>query len=186
MVPVVWMQAVLGSCKLVYVDVGANKGDSLMDFAHSRPDQHIRTLLDAALPDWHPTTTCVFALEANPRWTPTLRNVSRMLAPDVHSVSILYETAAVEGETWQPVVLHDNGRGDSVGASVVVARAGSKHSRSVLGVNFVDWLLGATTPDVPVVVRMDVEGSEYSLLPCIASSGVGARRRLYVGIEWHR
>ena len=172
-------------CTLHYVDVGSNKGDSLEDFVSLRPDKHIRLLLDEAQPGWHPRSTCVHGFEPNRRWTKALENVSARLSPMVASLEIFYETALVS-EQQKSVSLF--GQRQRRLRWCFGCDAPWQHrydcicSQSCELANQTDlpW------PELPVVVRMDVEGAEYSLLRNLAVSGLGRTRQLFVGLEWHR
>ena len=61
-------------------------------------------------------------------------------------------------------------------------------THTVATINLVQWLRAQldALPGVPVVIRMDVEGAEYNLLRELAVSGLGARARIFVGVEFHR
>lgn len=48
--------------------------------------------------------------------------------------------------------------------------------------NFVAWL--ALLPPVPIVVKLDVEGAEYRLLPALHSAGLDSRIERVI-VEWH-
>ena len=172
------------ACNLHYLDVGSNKGDSIEDFVMRQPELRVRLLLDVALADWHPRSTCVYGFEPNARWNRALANVSATLAPMVAHLEVHTETALVSGSQTE-LRVYDDGKGDSTAASVAVA-VGRRHN-TARGVNIVDFLRSLPLMDgAPIVLRMDVEGSEYSLLRALATSGLGATRRIFVGVEWHR
>ena len=82
-------------CNLHYVEFGVNRGDSLEDFVNRdfRKDGGLQKALADALPSWHPSTTCMWGAEPNPRWTSTLRNVTDTLRPRVGRIEVLTETA---------------------------------------------------------------------------------------------
>ena len=180
------------ACTLNYVDVGSNKGDSIEEFLRGQPEYRLKVLLDAAMGDyWHNSpelraiaaSSCIYGFEPNPRWTSRLLEVQRNATElGVPHIEIQTQTALVSG-SQKSMTLSDNGKGDSVGASVV-ASTGDKKS-AVATINIVEFLKKLRA-DVPTIIRMDVEASEYSLLRKLATSGLGSSHRIYVGVEWHR
>jgi len=112
----------------------------------------------------------------------------------------VHNAAAVAGSQG-PMLLERRGIGSSTGVGSVVHRTRSPPSANtthemmqIPTVDLVRYLLAAL--DAPhrsgasVVLRMDAEGSEYSILPAISAAGVGRRlqergRKLILLVEWH-
>lgn len=65
-------------CRIVYLDVGSNKGDSIESFIRHEP-QEVAGLLEALPGGWSPATSCVQGFEPNPRWTARLRQLQARL-----------------------------------------------------------------------------------------------------------
>jgi hypothetical protein len=176
-------------CTLHYVDVGSNRGDSLKQFVAKQPDEQLRRMLDAALPAWSPQSTCVHAFEPNTRWTRTLESVNRSLAPYVATLNIHLGTAMMTGSATEARLSDKWSRNKySEGASVAVGFEGHGKVKvaRVKAANMVHFFRTLPWPSLPIVVRLDVEGMEYKLLRALAVSGLGASRRLFVAVEWHR
>ena len=178
-------------CNLHYVEFGVNRGDSLEDFVNRdfRKDGGLQKALADALPSWHPSTTCIWGAEPNPRWTSTLRNVSDTLRPRVGRIEVATETAFFADRRTKSLTLTGSSDKNAEGATLLSSmlparRHGTQHE--VRGVYFVDWLRALPWPELPIVIRMDIEGSEYALLRSLAFSGLGATRRIWVSVEWHR
>jgi FkbM family methyltransferase len=178
-------------CQLVYVDVGANIGDSLIHFAQQHVNEHgLQQQLRKARSSWTPASTCVYAFEPNPRHSATLAAVQRKLSAEFSSLRIFTETAVVGTDEKHirfsaPNLKKDkNSVGGQVGADGTLVRA----------VNLAEWLLSTSAdhPGLPIVVRMDIEAQEYAVLADLALSGAPRKLRrkynaeLYLAIEWHR
>ena len=84
-------------CRLHYIDAGANRGDSLEAFFAKRPDKVLRRVLDSADSQWHPSSTCVVAFEANAALAQPLRRVAQLAVNHLHVPSVEVEIAAVVG-----------------------------------------------------------------------------------------
>lgn len=187
----------LGGCALVYIDCGANKGDSLEDLAAGRVgDLELGSVLAAARGGaaWMPSalrTTCAQAFEMNSFHTVALGQVQRTLGPRFRDLRIYTETALV-GDAHQGTVRFSSfgahGGKDRTAAHLATDRTAVHKVQAINLADFVTGLLvGLNSSSVRVVMRIDVEGSEYSLLPDLAASGVGRRRpTIYLAIEWHR
>lgn len=186
----------MSHCKLIYVDCGANRGDSLESFAERRPDYMLRRALNAADPAWHPTTSCVIAFEANPSLKSELELMETRLRPRFASLRIHAETAVVGHRRGAIQLAIDESSAHRVGSREVSSSEPHwlERSRRVRAINLADWLLANATarPDVveppPIVVRLDVEGAEYAILMDLVTSGLGrvARSRIFLAVEWHR
>ena len=145
-------------CNLHYVEFGVNRGDSLEDFVNRdfRKDGLLQLALADALPSWHPSTTCIWGAEPNPRWTSTLRNVTDTLRPRVGRIEVATETAFFADRRTKSLTLTGSSDKNSEGATLIGPIAGSVFSRDarkhhtqheVRGVYFVDWLHALPWPD---------------------------------------
>ena len=174
-------------CAFHYVDFGSNKGDSILDFVErrvNRVDRALSIVLEAAMPSgWSPEAACVHGFEPNPKWSSTLTELEKRLRDErrVGSVVIRTQTALSTGAPGDGR-LKDGGR-DSIGASIA---QGGTSGVPVSTDNFVAVLRELPWPELPIVVRMDVEGSEYHLLRALAASGLGVTRNIFIAVEWHR
>jgi hypothetical protein len=162
------------TCDLVYIEFGSNIGDSMEDLVYDRPGlagYGLRKMLLAAWPAWTPGGTCVIGFEPNPRWTSTLRNVSRTLAPLTRCILINTETAVTHEHSGSTLLnLGESGAND-VGASIATAPSSKGKSARVATVNLLEYLEAVvhSQPGVPIVMRIDAEGAEYYLLRDLAA-----------------
>ena len=187
-------------CSLLYVDLGANDGDTLLQFVGHRDKDTsdftwMRRLLDTAAPGWHPSNSCVVAFEASPHWTARLHTVADMIRPQLQDIHI-YTATAISADHRRAHVdlLVDTKSQGQVGTSIVSASQ-TTHSASlhIRTKNLADWLgshvLGHNA--IPCVMRKDIEGEEYETLKDLIISGIAHRLTtrgisLHIGIEWHR
>lgn len=191
----------LPRCELLYLDIGSNMGDSIDDFVNLRPEKRLVPLLAMAVPRWSPATTCIHGFEPNPRWVKRLQNVTRRLHSRTASLTVHYAGVTHLAPGHATLTLDGGARNE--GASLVARPLSSMRARvgkggsgamkdatthTVPTINLVQWLSARLDdlPGVPVVIRMDVEGAEYNLLRELAVSGLGARTRIFVGVEFHR
>ena len=177
-------------------------GDSIEDFVNLRPERRLVPLLEMAVSRWTPATTCIHGFEPNPRWANQLQNVTLQMRSRTASLTVHY--AGVTHLAAGSATLTLDRTGTMEGASIVATpcaakaahaagkqRSGQTESattHTVATINLVQWLSKQldALPGVPVVIRMDVEGAEYNLLRELAVSGLGARARIFVGVEFHR
>ena len=130
-------------------------------------------------------------VSSNPQWTEKLGALESSVVADgrLRSLRIHTRVALTADRPARNLRLDVGNEKDAVGASVASGGAGGVE---VQGWNFVDWVEEFATalaePWVPIVVRMDVEGSEYGVLRDLATSGLARRigNPLSVGLEWHR
>ena len=176
-------------CDLIYIELGSNRGDSLEAFVAEKPDGHVHRALMVANPSWSPAQTCIHAFEPNPKWTRTLHDMRKQLQHNVTSIEIHTETAVVHDDRTQ-VELFVDPSSLSESSSIAYGRKGGRTSTLVRGVNLHKWLVsrfaGSSTP---IVMRIDVEGSEYNLLRSLIYRGTPAlleRNVLHIAVEWHR
>ena len=111
------------------------------------------------------------------------------LQHNVTSIEIHTETAVVHDDRTQ-VELFVDPSSLSESSSIAYGRKGGRTSTLVRGVNLHKWLVsrfaGSSTP---IVMRIDVEGSEYNLLRSLIYRGTPAlleRNVLHIAVEWHR
>ena len=164
-------------CQLLYIECGCNKGDMLEALVHGRGQgrdyrEHglVHMLTEATGSVWTGSSdqlagTCVQAFEMNEFHTLRLRTVEATIRPQLRDVRVYTETALV-GTEQQRVYFAPSGMGggkDFTAAHIVET---SRNHKSVPAVNFADYvrslLGGFNSSTIPVVIRMDVEGSEVS------------------------
>ena len=149
----------------VYVDLGANHGVTVENFLRDQP------------------ATEVFAFEPAPELAKELREKFS----NHTNVHIIEAAAWVADEkiTFYP--------GDQSDKSSTLLTGKSETSPwkirydsgfDVQGIDIAKWLLNHTSDDDLVVMKMDVEGSEYRLLPRLMETKALSRLR-EIRVEWH-
>ena len=179
-------------CKLVYLDIGTNIGDSIQAFARKQPEKRLGAALQAAgASDWDPRTTCVYGFEPNPRHTSLLHSVQAALSGSFAHLKIFTETAIGGPEQLrQPLWVvqgADSKRG--VGAYLSATKPASGSARPITTFSLSSFLRNVCMPrhgaSTPVVMRLDIEGVEYDVLPDLITSGLGREMLLTLTLEWH-
>ena len=193
-------------CKLVYLDVGTNVGDSILAFANGKPERRVKEMLHVAVGHkWSPRTTCVYGFEPNPRHTRLLHALQRKLAPQMSNLTIYTETAVGGPEQLAKPMWLDTGAGSNTQyttnsakwlkqkatfASLTTTRPTHGNAKPVPTFSLSGFLRRVCLPQhgerTPVVIRMDIEGVEYDVLSDLATSGIGRLMDLFVTVEWHR
>jgi FkbM family methyltransferase len=179
-------------CKLIYMDIGSNRGDSIHAFATGARVEHVAKLLDAVGSHWTQATSCVLGFEANPRWEKRLEDVKMELR---HNVKFIHVSmlALVGVRNVSSVSLTRSSVAFDEGATVALTKEYTSATAVHVGAaNLADWLRNMASslrmPQIPIVIRMDIEGAEYELLQDLALSGLRrtVQNPIFVGVEWHR
>jgi FkbM family methyltransferase len=149
----------------VYIDIGANHGVTVEAFLNESPDFNI------------------FAFEPAPQLAAELRQKFS----DKPNVTI-FEAAAWTSDgtvTFYPGALSDESSTLLTGKS---EKSGWKidyeNGLTVKSIDIADWTLKNTTDDDLIIMKMDVEGAEYRLIPRLIEAQVPARLS-EIRVEWH-
>ena len=187
-------------CSLLYIELGANNGDGLRAVLHGMPSANVAVpLVLATQGEWRLNETCVHGFEPNADWGPRLRALHAE-ASAVAEFKLHLEAAVVDDHPTASFTRRERCKVCVAGVSNTLLKteqergAAADTVSTVRARNFPRWLEAAVEAphrrDAAVVVRCDVEGFEYILLPVLAASGVGRRlraqnRRLFALVEWH-
>ena len=188
------MSPVAAPCNLVYLDIGTNDGTTISKFAHRKPEARLRETLRTAMGNtWQPNTTCVYGFEPNPMHTAKLKHMQLALIKSGLLASLQIYTESAMGGPEQlaaPMWLVSAGGKNKVGSHLTTSKPSDGQSaRPVNTMSLADWLRRVCLPrhgKLPVVMRMDVEGTEYDILSDLATSGIGRAMNIYLNLEWHR
>ena len=173
-------------CDIVYADIGSNNGDTIANFITKKTEASLNKLL---LDDFkfEMKNACVLGFEPNPRWTHRLNRIKQEFENNVSSLYIHTSTAAVAHEDEKSVNLYIDDSRDNVGASIYARR--SSNAKTINGIQLSSYLheyLAKMERNPVVLIRMDVEGYEYILIPQLLFSGVLQQFKTHFMIEWHR
>lgn len=140
-----WRPSATGS-RLIYLDLGANApGSSVVPFRHRYPDGH------------HFETT---AFEADPQWHDSYGNSTRYCRRH-QTCSVTLVRAAVGVKDTVAYLSTDT---NSISRSVATHRD-EKHTHEVHTVGFAAWLRNNVRHEDWVVCKMDIENSEFDVIP---------------------
>jgi len=152
-----WNKATRTVPKCIFIDLGAAGGNTLETWMQDG----YGPVKNCPHGDWE-----AFLVEANPDFSNKLNALQRNLGGKVHSLA---STAAYtcDGTTTfsiDPDVAHDHW-----GSSMEHAFVGSKQF-TVDTVNVNKLITENTIPGDWVVLKVDIEGAEYEVIPCLAKS----------------
>lgn len=150
--------------KCIFIDLGAANGNTFQDFMKGK---------------YGPVTNCpsggqweATLVEANPRFDAPLKNIQVTYPGKVHAAS---STAAYMCEAKTSFYLDttshaNNYWGSSMSSNHVDVQKSGKQKVTVPTVNILKLLYESATPADYVILKMDIEGSEWDVLPCLAQS----------------
>lgn len=172
-----WSKPTRTNPKCIFVDLGAANGNTFEKFLQD---------------GYGPVSQCAhgtgdyeaFLVEANPRFAADLNKLQTNYPGKVHA---LPSTAAYmcEGQTTfyiDTVTTEHNYWGSSMSANHQdVQASGAKTKVTVPTSNLMKILSENTIPGDWVMVKMDIEGAEWDILPCLAESPLAKQiDRLYL------
>ena len=194
-------------CRCLFIDVGLNNGDSLIQWPRAAADESRLTPaqrrgMRQCLSDVHVNSTCYVGFEANPNFNARLLDVEKALLSSGRRVRIFRETAVSTKDGTVEFMVDTQGHG--LGSSVEKSKAlvtlkngqwNTDFSRSIKDVyqkvlvSSVDlgrFLHTAHQRSHFVAVKLDVEGLEYKLLRHMLQyySHALCKCKL-LAIEWH-
>ncbi|KAK2010242.1 FkbM family methyltransferase [Colletotrichum eremochloae] len=173
--------------RYIFVDLGANRADSLEAFLQ-HPNSKFE--YDYPSPPWATHEEAeIYLFEANPVFNPALVDAKERYTAQGKKIQIFPATVAdvIDGTRtfYLDTVTEDHdfwGSSTYSNAGDVVA---SNSKGTVLSaVNIARWLLMNTLPRDFVVVKMDIEGAEYDLIPHFAEMKMWTVID-HLLVEWH-
>lgn len=170
-----WNKTTRTSPKCVFIDLGAANGNTFQTFLNNgygdvKNCAHMTGDYEA------------FLVEANPRFQPALKKIEA----SNKKVHALASTAAYMCDShtsfFLDTVTHDhNYWGSSMSANHPDTKKSGLTWVTVPTVNLMKILYENTIPDDWVMVKMDIEGAEWDIMPCLATAPVASNiDRLYL------
>jgi len=159
-----WKQCTRTEPKCVFIDLGAADGNTLRDFVGGKygPVQNC-----PSGGKWEATL-----VEANPRFDAPLKQMEVTYPGSVHAASshaaymceaettFYLDTTSVEHNYW----------GSSMSPNHDDTKKSGHQAVTVPTVNIMKLLHETTIPQDFVILKMDIEGAEWDVLPCLANS----------------
>lgn len=184
-------------CESIYIDLGSNVGVQPRAFFEPKmcADNYMQPTFSAVFGDGDArrTSACVFGFEAHPRLVSRLREIELCYAKRGWRLRFYHAVALDADDTLvdihSDVSSHEHFWGSGISDALV-------RGRSELGVTvdavpsvdiarWIDELLLAHRPS-RVFVKMDIEGSEFVVLPRLHERGLLCKDRVAaMDIEWH-
>lgn len=181
-------------CAHVFIDVGSNRGTHIRKLFEPEkyPDASYLALFDEGFgsPRSAPSSAsgiCAFGFEANPRWTSTLKNIQTSYLAKGWRVE-WFVPAAVSNTTGNVSLwLNDGGNASDWGASV---KGHTPEAKPVMvpAVDLAYFMQVLNKHAAPGyrLMKMDIEGTEYMILPQFLEKKILCKRWLdKLTIEWH-
>jgi len=149
----------------VFIDLGAADGNTFRSFKANK---------------YGPLSTCpgggkweATLVEANPHFDADLKAVEAANGGKVHSLAshAAYMCEAQTSFYLDKVNHEQNYWGSSMSKNHVDVQASGKVKVTVPTVNVLRMVYESTIPSDYVVLKMDIEGAEWDILPCLAKAG---------------
>jgi FkbM family methyltransferase len=139
----------------VFIDCGSNKGKVTRDFI-TKGNVDYEYFLFEPLPLFHETY-----------------NIGDILASEFPEVSINYSNNAIwiRDEQLKFYICGKGNEGSSLCENKYSNRMDHKHPVIVQGIDFSKWLTVNFSPDDEIIIKMDIEGAEYDVLPKMIEDG---------------
>lgn len=168
-------------CSHIFIDLGSNVGDSIEKFVDPYNHQHRHSILAKIVREhqWKAKDFCIYGMEGNPRFNEKLRNLERSLVSTCKRIKIFTETVATTQNGMVTFYLDQNSYQHNFWGSSLIAShrdvwMSGKKSIPVYGIDFSSFLAQVLECSFTscyhrrkaktVIVQMDVEGEEYSIL----------------------
>lgn len=182
-------------CKNVFFDVGSNRGTHIRKLFEPSKYEGAKYLevFDRAFgtkrtAPFSETALCAFGFEANPRWVPRLLAIEKAYTANGWRVKF-FAPSVVSNETGEATFfVTDDGQDSDWGASLFGSNSTSKEV-TVAKLNLPDMMAKVADQTEPgfKLMKMDIEGAEYTVLPPILEQGRLCEDSLNtMTIEWHR
>jgi len=162
-----WLPSRRTTPKCIFIDLGAADGNTLRDFVSGK----YGPLANCPSGQWEATL-----VEANPRFDAPLKQMEVKYPGSVFAFNS-HAAYMCEAQTtfYLDTKNHDkNYWGSSMSANHVDTQASGHQKVTVPTMNLMRLLRETTIPGDYVIVKMDIEGSEWDVLPCLAQSQVAS------------
>mmetsp|Transcript_47749 Transcript_47749/g.84069 ORF Transcript_47749/g.84069 Transcript_47749/m.84069 type:complete len:286 (-) Transcript_47749:87-944(-) len=161
----------------VFIDLGAANGNTFQDFMSNK----YGPVAECPGGHWHATL-----VEANPHFNAPLQSIATTYGPAVYAAS---STAAYMCDAQTTFYLDtknhkENYWGSSMSPNHVDVQKSGMTQVTVPTVNLIRILYEGTIPGDYVIVKMDIEGAEWDVMPCLARAPAASLiDRMYVEVH---
>lgn len=160
-----WLPCTRPTPKCIFIDLGAANGNTLQDFINGK----YGPLANCPTGQWEASL-----VEANPRFDAPLKQYEANYPGVVHaSTSSAAYMCEAQTTFYLDTQNHDqNYWGSSMSSNHVDAQKSGLQAVTVPTINVLKLLYETTIPSDYVILKMDIEGAEWDVLPCLANSNV--------------
>ncbi|KAG8528355.1 uncharacterized protein KY384_007273 [Bacidia gigantensis] len=173
--------------RFIFVDLGANRADSLETFLKHKGAKFD---FDFPRPSWATHDQAeIYLFEANPVFNPALVEAKQKYDELGINVNI-YPSTVVDVKDGTRTFYLDNVNtehdywGSSTHATHPDAVKSHSNGTEIVAIGISRWLLMNTLPRDFVVVKMDIEGSEFEVIPKMVEMSIWTVLD-YLFVEWH-
>jgi len=170
-----WKKTMRNSPKCIFIDLGAANGNTFQDFLENRYGDVKHCAHGTG--DYE-----AFLVEANPRFADQLKAIGTSNSKvHVFSSTAAYMCEATTSFFLDTVNTDKNYWGSSLSANHKDTKASGLEKVTVPTANLMKILYENTIPGDWVMVKMDIEGAEWDILPCLANAPIAhSIDRLYL------
>jgi len=172
-----WKKCTRTAPKCIWIDLGAADGNSFKSFLGN----YFGPVANCPSGQWE-----AMLVEANPRFDQDLSQVASEWPGSMHmySSTAAYMCKASTSFYLDTVTHANNYWGSSISPNAVDVKASGLQKVTVPTLNLNQILYEMTIPGDWVMVKMDIEGAEWDILPCLALAPAAANiDRLFVEIH---
>lgn len=174
----IWKATTRTEAKCIFIDLGAADGNTFAKFTQN---------------GYGPIHDCpnggkweAFLVEANPQFTPALNALQENFVGQVHSYA---EHAAFSCEGTTSFFIDMDKAHNQWGSSLMKDAPDAKKSGNVKVtvpmLNVAKLIAENVRPDDWVMLKVDIEGAEYDVMPCLAQfKDAGMIDRIYLEEHW--
>ncbi|TPX47398.1 hypothetical protein SeMB42_g03338 [Synchytrium endobioticum] len=157
--------------RCAFLDLGANRADTLRVFLK---EPNAKFQYDFPLPFWAHHTQCeIYLFEANPLFTADLNNASTLYNSKGINVTVFPETAIASFDGKIDLHVDTTSVAHDFWGSTILDEGTEAPTVQIAAIDIASWIVKNFHPRDYVLVKMDIEKAEYSVLPRLLEAGAG-------------
>lgn len=170
-----WKKTMRNSPKCIFIDLGAANGNTFQDFENNRYGEVKNCAYGTG--DYE-----AFLVEANPRFEGALKAIEKENKKvHAYAATAAYMCEATTSFFLDTVTTEHNYWGSSLSKNHQDVKKSGMQKVTVPTANLMRILYENTIPGDYVIVKMDIEGAEWDILPCLAEAPIAHNiDRLYL------
>lgn len=173
-------------CDYVFIDGGANVGDTLFTFSGEK-DEEIVEMRNEIFEQHNVTSEdfCIFGFEGNPRFTGILKKAEAKLSEKAKLSKIFTATVLNDREGATKLYISPTHHGSSIEWRKTTGKIRKRNFEVVSSVDIVSFL-EQFQPKV-IFLKLNIEGAEFRVLSHLLSHGSFCRwsAAKYIAVQYH-